>query len=80
MTEFPTTGIFWIDLFIATAVTGTLAAAGLTALANFVTQKRQQYIDLCKYKIEKLKDAAPYYARLANSCLSLAAELETSLR
>lgn len=75
MSEFPSTGIFWIDLFIAVSVTGTLAAAGLTALTNGIIQRRQEYIETSKFKIQIIKLMAPYYIRIASYSLALFGEL-----
>jgi signal transduction histidine kinase len=78
MVDFPTTGIFWIDIFIAIATTGTLIAAGLTALVNFLIQRRQEYVETSKFKIGIIKEVSPYYTRISDHANALHNQLVES--
>src|ERR1041385_9143774 len=66
-----------VDILI-TILTGGIGAALLTAFANRLSKKREQYLDIAKYKIDTISKAKPYLIQQARYCDLLFSHLSTN--
>jgi hypothetical protein len=65
MANFPTTGILWLDILIVSTLTGSVVAAGLTAFTNRLAKRREEYLDMAKYKMDSIFKSKHYFIQMA---------------
>jgi hypothetical protein len=56
-----------VNLFTSVAISGSVAAAGLTAFANWLMRRRQEYLEVAKYKIDQISKFRPYIKQLESN-------------